>query len=64
MSITRRFQFHVLEPLTTAEEAQVLSALVPAVNRPQLESLLKFAHSLRDATDHTALSLSTSLSTR
>ena len=54
----------MLEPLTTAEEAQVLSALVPAVNRPQLESLLKFAHSLRDATDHTALSLSTSLSTR
>eukprot|EP00123_Amoebidium_parasiticum_P006917 comp17745_c0_seq1/m.17730 comp17745_c0_seq1/g.17730 ORF comp17745_c0_seq1/g.17730 comp17745_c0_seq1/m.17730 type:complete len:1028 (-) comp17745_c0_seq1:445-3528(-) len=58
------FQYHNMRSLNATEEAAVLKSLVPEISANQLSSLVDFAHKLRSATDHTVLSLSTSLSTR
>eukprot|EP01135_Chromosphaera_perkinsii_P009987 Nk52_evm22s1992 gene=Nk52_evmTU22s1992 len=58
------FNFHYLRPLHLREERAVLEGVVPGIPKEKLETLLRCAHELRKASDHSMLSLAATLSTR
>ncbi|XP_071949792.1 von Willebrand factor A domain-containing protein 8-like [Antedon mediterranea] len=62
--ILTMFLFHQVKPLSFKEEMTVLHGIVPGFHEASLEQLLNFSHRLRNATDPTLQSLSSSLSTR
>eukprot|EP01134_Creolimax_fragrantissima_P006850 CFRG6850T1 len=58
------FQWVHMRDLTTSEEMKVIQSVYDKIDSRQLKRVVDFSHSIREATDHTALSISSSLTLR
>ncbi|XP_059823780.1 von Willebrand factor A domain-containing protein 8 [Hypanus sabinus] len=58
------FLFHNVKPLSMKEEFDVITKMIPRVQKDAVSQLLQFTHRLRQSSDPTAKSLASSLSLR